>query len=171
VNPDELAALSERVANNDELAALVSYVANEHPEIRLMCGPGGHFIKAVQIGALGPLLWIYPAIGRRHETTGPIPAGQRPWPARREDSGFTQDGGPDGSVTLSCKRCPRWRLTRDAKRLAVELAVYALGRILVGSLACSCGRHLTWRYECGAVTYGPALANGCSLLDGPARVR
>ena len=45
------------------------------------------------------------------------------------------------------------------------------GRMLVGSIACSCGRHLTWRCECGAVTYGPALGEGCSLLDGPARVR
>jgi hypothetical protein len=44
-------------------------------------------------------------------------------------------------------------------------------RMLVGSIACSCGRHLTWRCDCGAVTYGPALAEGCSLLDGPARVR
>jgi hypothetical protein len=45
------------------------------------------------------------------------------------------------------------------------------GRMLVGSIACSCGRHLTSRCECGAVTYGPALTSGCSLLDGPARVR
>ena len=45
------------------------------------------------------------------------------------------------------------------------------GRMLVGSIACSCGRHLTWRCECGAVTYGPALAGACSLLNGPARVR
>jgi hypothetical protein len=45
------------------------------------------------------------------------------------------------------------------------------GRILVASIACSCGRHLTWRCECNAVTYGLALAEGCSLLDGPARVR
>jgi hypothetical protein len=45
------------------------------------------------------------------------------------------------------------------------------GRVLVGSIACSCGRHLTWCCECGAVTYGPALADGCSLLNGPARVR
>jgi hypothetical protein len=28
---------------------------------------------------------------------------------------------------------------------------------------------LAW--DCGAVTYGPALAEGCSLIDGPARVR
>jgi hypothetical protein len=47
----------------------------------------------------------------------------------------------------------------------------ATGPTLVGSIACSCGRHLTWRCDCGAVTYGPALAEGCSLLDGPARVR
>src|ERR1700741_4127262 len=45
------------------------------------------------------------------------------------------------------------------------------GHTLVGSIACSCGRRLTLRCECGAVTYGPALATGCSLLDGPAWVR
>jgi hypothetical protein len=28
------------------------------------------------------------------------------------------------------------------------------GRMLVGSIASSCGRHLTWACECGAVTYG-----------------
>jgi hypothetical protein len=44
-------------------------------------------------------------------------------------------------------------------------------RMLIGSIACSCGRHLTWRCECGAVTYGPALGDRCSLLDGPANVR
>jgi hypothetical protein len=55
-------------------------------------------------------------------------------------------------------RCPRGHLLRP-------------GRFLVGSIACSCGRHTTWRCECGAVTYGPALAEGCSLLDGPARMR
>jgi len=42
--------------------------------------------------------------------------------------------------------------------------------MLVGSIACSCGRHLTWRCGCGAVTYGPALAEGCSLLDGPHQI-
>jgi hypothetical protein len=31
--------------------------------------------------------------------------------------------------------------------------------------------HLTWCCVFGAVTYGPALAEGCSVLDGPARVR
>jgi hypothetical protein len=39
--------------------------------------------------------------------------------------------------------------------------------MLVGRIACSCGRHLTWCCECGAATYGPALAYGCGLLDGP----
>jgi hypothetical protein len=55
-------------------------------------------------------------------------------------------------------RCPRGHALRP-------------GRMLVGSVACLSGRHLTWRCECGTVTYGPALAEGCSLLDGPARVR
>jgi hypothetical protein len=44
------------------------------------------------------------------------------------------------------------------------------GRVLVGSIACPCGRHLTWRCECGAVTYAPPLGVGCTLLHGPARV-
>src|SRR5271166_506724 len=30
----------------------------------------------------------------------------------------------------------------------------ATGRMPVSSIACSCGRYLTWRCECGAVTYG-----------------
>jgi hypothetical protein len=55
-------------------------------------------------------------------------------------------------------RCPRGNPLRP-------------GRMLVGSIACSCARHLTWRCECGAVTYGPALAERCRLLDRPARVR
>jgi hypothetical protein len=121
---DEIAALFERVANDHELAALLVRVANEHPEIHLHC-PRGHFIKAVQIGALGPMLWIYPAIGRRHEVMRAIRPGQRPYP-EREDNSFTQDGGPLGTITLSCKRCPSWKLTRDAHRLAAELAVSAL---------------------------------------------
>jgi hypothetical protein len=45
------------------------------------------------------------------------------------------------------------------------------GRMVVGNIASSCDRYLTWRCECGAVTYGPALAAGRSLLHGPARVR
>ena len=43
------------------------------------------------------------------------------------------------------------------------------GRMIVYAIACSCGEHLTWECECSAITYGPALAEGCSLLDGPAR--
>lgn len=45
------------------------------------------------------------------------------------------------------------------------------GRVLVGSVPCSCGRHLSWECPCGAVAYGPALQDSCSLLHGPARVR
>jgi hypothetical protein len=32
------------------------------------------------------------------------------------------------------------------------------------------GRHMTWRRGCGAVAYGPTLAEGCILLDGLARI-
>ncbi len=45
------------------------------------------------------------------------------------------------------------------------------GRVLVGSVACSCGRHISWRCECGAMTYGPDLGDECTLLHGPAHVR
>jgi hypothetical protein len=45
------------------------------------------------------------------------------------------------------------------------------GRMLVGTIACSCGRHITWECECGEVTYGLALTPSCSVLDGPARIR
>jgi len=35
-----------------------------------------------------------------------------------------------------------------------------------------CGRpNLAMRCDCGTVTYGAPLVGGCSLLDGPARVR
>jgi hypothetical protein len=37
------------------------------------------------------------------------------------------------------------------------------GRMLVGTVACSCGRHLTWRCECGAVTYGPGAGRARRL--------
>jgi hypothetical protein len=43
--------------------------------------------------------------------------------------------------------------------------------MIVYNIPCSCGEHITWECECSAITYGPALAEGCSLLDGPARVR
>ena len=45
------------------------------------------------------------------------------------------------------------------------------GHMIVYNIPCSCGEHITWECECSAVTYGPALAEGCSLLDGPARLR
>jgi len=45
------------------------------------------------------------------------------------------------------------------------------GHMIVNTIPCSCGEHITWECECSAITYGPALAEGCSLLDGPARVR
>jgi hypothetical protein len=43
--------------------------------------------------------------------------------------------------------------------------------MIVNTIPCSCGEHITWECECSAVTYGPALSEGCSLLDGPARMR
>ena len=45
------------------------------------------------------------------------------------------------------------------------------GHMIVYTIPCSCGEHITWECECSAITYGPALAEGCSLLDGPAQVR
>jgi hypothetical protein len=51
-----------------------------------------------------------------------------------------------------------WSGRRSAARAVTRCGP---GRMLVGSIACSCGRHLTWRCECGAVTYGPALGEGC----------
>jgi hypothetical protein len=45
------------------------------------------------------------------------------------------------------------------------------GHMIVYNIPCSCGEHITWECECSAVTYGPALTEGCSLLERPARVR
>jgi hypothetical protein len=59
----------------------------------------------------------------------------------------------------------------EREEISRGIAAGLSGRTIVGTIACSCGRHLTWRCECGAVTYGPALGEGCSLLNGPARVR
>ena len=44
------------------------------------------------------------------------------------------------------------------------------GHTLVGSIACSCGRHLMWRCECGAITYGPALGELTGVAIAPAIV-
>jgi hypothetical protein len=48
-------------------------------------------------------------------------------------------------------RCPRGHLMRSE-------------RMLVGSTACSCGYHRTWRCHCGAMTYGPELGEQCILV-------
>lgn len=46
------------------------------------------------------------------------------------------------------------------------------GRSTVGHAPCSCGGHTTWCCStCDAVTYGPALSGGCTVLIGPAAVR
>lgn len=45
------------------------------------------------------------------------------------------------------------------------------GHMIVYTIPCSCGEHITWECECSAITYGPALAAGCSLYDRPAQVR
>ena len=45
------------------------------------------------------------------------------------------------------------------------------GHMIVYTIPCSCGEHITWECECNAITYGPALAVGCSLYDRPAQVR
>jgi hypothetical protein len=39
------------------------------------------------------------------------------------------------------------------------------GHMLVGSIACSCGQHLTWRCDRGAVSYGPALDEAIAELE------
>jgi hypothetical protein len=45
------------------------------------------------------------------------------------------------------------------------------GHMIVYNIPCSCGDHITWECECSAVTYGPALTEGCSLRERPGRVR
>ena len=55
-------------------------------------------------------------------------------------------------------RCPRGHLLRP-------------DRMLVRTVACSCGRHITWRCHCGEVTYGPVLADGCRMLNGRSSIR
>jgi hypothetical protein len=63
-----------------------------------------------------------------------------------------------GKVARTPTRCPRGHPLRA-------------DRIVVRAILCSCGWHTVWRCHCGAVTHGPPLADGCSLLDGPVRVR
>lgn len=54
-------------------------------------------------------------------------------------------------------RCPRGHFLRS-------------DRTLVRAIACSCGRHSTWRCYCGLVTYAPALTDGCVPRDEPPRI-
>jgi len=136
VNPDELAALCQRID-----------AVNPPPEIRVCC-PRGHFIAAVGIAApklsgprlgfptpAGDELLLIAADGRYHHyrsATGAWYQGitdmcSSPPKTPPKNSGFRQTFTPRGTVvTLSCRRCPRWTLVRDYQRLAVELAVYAL---------------------------------------------
>ncbi len=46
-------------------------------------------------------------------------------------------------------------------------------QVLVGHAPClNCGGHTIWRCrECDATVYGPAVGDGCSILNGPAAVR
>jgi hypothetical protein len=115
VNPDELAALCERVANAE--------TPTETPEIRLCC-PRGHFIAAVSP-------YIEEADGRSTLGMARAEGRYQHWASARgprpNNPGWTLTTTPRGkSVTLSCRRCPRWTLTRDYQRFAVELAVHAL---------------------------------------------
>ena len=53
-------------------------------------------------------------------------------------------------------------------------AGHSLGpdQVLVGHAPClNCGGHTTWTCaQCDAVTYGPAVGEGCSMFNGPAPV-
>ena len=40
------------------------------------------------------------------------------------------------------------------------------GHMLVATVPCSCGPHISWECECGAATYEPELIDSCSLLTG-----
>jgi len=40
------------------------------------------------------------------------------------------------------------------------------GHMLVATVRCSCGPHISWECECGAATYEPELTDSCSLLTG-----
>jgi hypothetical protein len=71
----------------------------------------------------------------------------------RQDVGMPA-AGKFGAPT----RCPRGHPLRS-------------DRTLVRTVACSCGMHTSWRCHCGKVTYGPALAEACSLRSRRAHVR
>jgi len=40
------------------------------------------------------------------------------------------------------------------------------GHMIVATIACSCGPHISWECECGAATYEPELIESCSLVTG-----
>jgi hypothetical protein len=67
-----------------------------------------------------------------------------------------------GSATRWMDRPPH-RCTRGHWLLPENMIVY--------TIPCSCGDHVSWECECSAVTYGPALTVGCSLLERSAPVR
>ena len=66
----------------------------------------------------------------------------------------------------------KWTVTAPTH---CEAAGHPLGpeQVLVGHVAClPCSGHTTWTcQECGATTYGPAVGDGCSMLNGPAAGR
>ena len=117
------------MTTDPDMAALCWRIWREPQWIQVCC-PRGHFIKAVRLWALplppgAEMIIMFPAMGRRHGLT-PLRPGQRP--REGDDNGFTMRGeGPGGTVTLSCRRCPRWKpAVRDHQRLAAELAFSAL---------------------------------------------
>lgn len=60
----------------------------------------------------------------------------------------------------------RW-MVRPPERCA-DGHLLVLGRVLVGTAACSCGdRHLSWMCDCGAVTYGPELGARLFVVERP----
>jgi hypothetical protein len=118
-------------------ATLCDRVRAELPEIRLCC-PRGHFLVAVTLSAAvvnsTPILAMVPAVGRHHAWSRrlvgdrPERAGNRSFVVAAGPQRLGRSGDPLGrTVTLTCKRCPRWApKPRDYQRLAAELAVPAL---------------------------------------------
>jgi phosphate transport system protein len=78
----------------------------------------------------------------------------QPLVERRESTFPSRVAANVGKVARTPTRCPRGHPLRVDR-----------------TIACSCGRRTIWRCHCGAVTYGPPLGDGCSLLAGAARVR
>jgi hypothetical protein len=38
--------------------------------------------------------------------------------------------------------------------------------MIVATIPCSCGAHISWECECGTATYEPELIESCSLVTG-----